>query len=95
MNLYWTNRLGVNGTIAVVAAVNTAPTNLVCAVTGSALHLSWPADHVGWRLEVQTNSVALGLRTNWTTVNGSTATNQVVIPINPGNGCVFFRLAYP
>jgi hypothetical protein len=28
-------------------------------------------------------------------VNDSTTTNQIIVPINPTNGSVFFRLAYP
>lgn len=68
------------------------------AVVGGNLQLSWPADHKGWRLQAQTNSLATGLNAAsgaWTTVAGSTATNQVSLPINPVNGNVFFRLIYP
>jgi hypothetical protein len=57
------------------------------------MQLSWPMDHLGWRLEMQTNS--LSSATGWVTVPGSTATNQVSVPINPVNGNAFFRLAYP
>jgi len=46
-------------------------------------------------LQVQTNSVAQGLGTNWWDVAGATATNQVAIPIDPANGSVFYRLVYP
>lgn len=47
------------------------------------------------RLEVQTNSLAAGLGTNWVTVDGSTGTNQMIIPLNTTNGSVFYRLVYP
>jgi hypothetical protein len=59
------------------------------------MQLNWPADHLGWRLEAQTNSLTAGLGTNWVTVANSTATNQVFVPINPANGSSFFRLVYP
>ena len=40
-------------------------------------------------------SLATGLGTNWVTVAGSSATNQIVLPIAPNNASVFFRLSYP
>jgi hypothetical protein len=57
--------------------------------------LSWPADHTGWRLEIQTDTLAQGIGTNWVTFSGSSATNQVVVPISQTNGAVFFRMVYP
>lgn len=94
-NLVWTNRLLFDGTIAVVAPVNMTPTNITVAVTGSTLQLTWPTDRTGWRLEAQTNQLAIGLDTNWFTVSGSAATNQMFVPLNLGVGSVFFRLVYP
>ncbi len=67
------------------------PTNIVMQVSSGQLQLSWPQDHLGWWLQIQTNS----LGTNWTTVPGSTNNNQIFIPINPSNGSVFLRLMYP
>ena len=83
------------GSLLVAALVNTAPTNIVSRVNGGNLELSWPADHTGWRLQVQTNSLATGLGTNWVTVPGSTAVNSVTNTVNPANGSVFYRLVYP
>ena len=93
-NFYWTNNLAVNGTIAVAAAVTVNPnsTNITATVSGSTLTLSWPQDHTGWTLQVQTNSLGIGLGTNWNAVPGSTGTNAVSIPVNAGNGAVFYRL---
>jgi hypothetical protein len=68
---------------------------LTAFVVESALQLSWPADHLGWRLEAQTNPIAIGLGTNWFTVPGSAATNQMAMPLNPAIDSVFFRLVYP
>lgn len=60
---------------------------------GNQIQLSWSADHTGWRLEAQTNSLTTGLGTNWVTVTGSSATNQMFLPISPSSPSVFFRLA--
>jgi hypothetical protein len=57
--------------------------------------MSWPADHLGWLLQSQTNPPASGLGTNWVTIPGSGGTNQATIAIGPTNGSVFFRLVYP
>ena len=66
------------------------PTNIVVQPGAGQLQLSWPQDHLGWLLQIQTNS----LGANWTTVPGSTNSDQLVIPINPANGAVFLRLMY-
>jgi autotransporter-associated beta strand protein len=78
-----------------VSAIATNPTNLTAVVNGNQYTLSWPASHKGWRLQGQTNSLSVGLNNNWATVPGSTATNQITVPINPAHGSVFFRLIYP
>ncbi len=94
----WTNKVAINGSIQVLTAnppVNTTPTNITVQVSGGNMTLSWPLDHTGWTLQAQTNSVDLGLSTNWVDVIGSSVTNQVIIMINPTNGCAFFRLVYP
>ena len=75
--------------------INTSPTNIVFSAAGGNLTLNWPLDHVGWRLQAQTNSLSVGLGTNWVTVPNSSSTDQVTIPVNPTNGCVFYRLVYP
>jgi hypothetical protein len=68
---------------------------LSAAVSGTQLQLNWPQDHTGWLLQAQTNSLNIGVGTNWVNVSGSDAMNQRTIPINPMNGSVFFRLACP
>jgi hypothetical protein len=65
------------------------------AMSGGQIQLNWPLDHTGWRLQTQTNSLNLGLGTNWNAVANSTSTNNLLIPINGTNGSVFFRLVYP
>ena len=68
---------------------------LTLQISGSLLQLTWPSTHVGCRLEAQTNSAGAGLGTNWFTVTGSAATNQMFVPIEANNGSVFFRLICP
>ena len=71
------------------------PTTLAYDVTGNNLQLSWPPDHVGWRLQSQTDSPGSGITSGWNTVPSSTNNTQLTWPINPAQGSVFFRLVYP
>jgi hypothetical protein len=82
------------GVMVTTAPIGT-PTSVTFGVTGTNLNLSWPADHLGWRLLVQTNQVIVGLSTNWFTWPNSTNWTSVTIPILSANPSVFFRLVYP
>jgi hypothetical protein len=62
---------------------------------GNQLQLNWPADHTGWLLQAQTNSLATGIGTNWSTVSSLAQTNQMTLPMNPASGAAFFRLVRP
>jgi hypothetical protein len=84
------SEIDVYGMPTPVMATN--PTNITAQVTANTLKLSWPSDHTGWRLQVQTNAVTQGLGTNWVDVSGATVTNQMIIPINPASGSVFYRM---
>jgi hypothetical protein len=57
--------------------------------TGSQLQLFWPADHTGWRLQMQTN----GLGTNWVSVRNANYINELSLPMTSDSA--FFRLVYP
>jgi hypothetical protein len=93
--LLWdTSQLAVDGTLRVMP-VNTNSPTLATSKSGNSLTLSWPPDHAGWRLQVQTNSTAVGLNTNWFTVANSTNVLSFTVPIASTNGCVFYRLVYP
>jgi hypothetical protein len=91
------NAAGTSANSSQVSArpVSAAPPLCNAMFVDGGLTLSWPADHVGWRLQVQTNSPATGLGTNWFEVPGSTATNSLALPVDSGNGSVFYRLTYP
>ena len=94
-NCVWIDHLAVDGTIGVLAAVSTTPTNITAQMANDTLTLTWPADHTGWRLQAQTNGLDVGLGTNWMDVPDSTNVNQVTVPVDPNPGSVFFRLIYP
>ena len=96
--LAWSNSLAIDGSIQVVATVNTSPTSIATSISGNTLTLNWPADHTGWRLLVQTNTPGMGLNpaTNaWYTVPGSTSVNSENITMDPAKGSVFYQLVYP
>jgi hypothetical protein len=83
----------LNGaSVRYLGPLNTNPALISAQLTGGQLSLSWPADHAGWTLQVQTNSLSVGLGTNWVDVAGSSAVTQMNIPINTANGSAFYRL---
>jgi len=85
-----------NGIVSLVTStLPEVPTTLTNTVSGNVVTLSWPSDYTGWRLQQQTNSLSVGISTNWTLVAGSTATNSVSITNNPAIPSAFFRLSYP
>jgi autotransporter-associated beta strand protein len=93
----WTNNVAVDGSISVATVtppvvINPNPTNITVTVSNSLLTLSWPADHNGWVLEVQTNKLNVGLSTNWFRIGTN---NPVSVPIVTTNGAVFYRMVYP
>ena len=63
--------------------------------SGNSIALSWPADHLGWRLQVQTSALGTGLGTNWVTLPGSELVTTTNITINQNTGVVFYRLVSP
>ena len=81
--------------IQLTPAPSTTPRQIGWQLANGRLQFSWPVDHFGWHLEMQANPPGTGLGTNWSAVPGSQTTNVFFVPVNPGNGSVFFRLAYP
>jgi len=94
----WTNNLAVDGSITVLTVIPTVNTNtftITNVVSGNNLNLSWPSDRLGWRLQVQTNSLNTGLGNVWYTWPNSTNLTSVSVPLNPANPSVFLRMIYP
>jgi hypothetical protein len=89
-----------------VSFINSSPSNITFSYSSSTgnLTIGWPVSQTGWRLLAQTNSVNTGLLintnglafnpANWAVVPGSSATNQVIMPLDATNE-VFFQLVYP
>ena len=63
--------------------------HLTIQIIGNNVDITWPAP--GGRLQSQTN----GLNGNWITVPGSSSTNHVIVPLDPSNTSVYYRLAFP
>ncbi|HWC61766.1 MAG TPA: autotransporter-associated beta strand repeat-containing protein, partial [Verrucomicrobiae bacterium] len=89
----WNNNLAVDGSIS-AASVNTGPatnpTNLTFSVSGGNLSITWPADHQGWYLQMNTNSLSSN---TWTDVAGSNNGTNSVVPIDPNVPRAFFRMS--
>src|ERR1035438_7440621 len=68
---------------------------LVTQLISGSLQLSWPQDHLNWRLQIQTNDLTGALGTNWADVADSTNSNSANIPVSATNSAVFLRLVYP
>jgi hypothetical protein len=68
------------------------PTNITASFTGKTLTIAWPADHIGWTIQAQTNGVSSG---EWYDLPGSSDVNMVEIPVNLTNPAVFYRLRQP
>ncbi len=79
----------------VVQPIATNPTNITFSVSGSTMSLAWPADHLGWILQSQTNSLSTGLGTNWVDVAGSASMLSTNITISPTSPTAFYRLRNP
>jgi hypothetical protein len=69
-----------------------SPFSMTFQTIGTNLQLSWPVDHTGFQLEMQTNKLN---DTNWVIVPGGNLTNRMLLPIIHGASNVFFRLGFP
>ncbi len=97
---YVVSAVNANGESADGNPVSARPTSInspqiVVSRSGDQLEFTWPTDHLGWRLEAQTNSLATGLGSNWIPILESAETNRVFVPISSDNEAVFFRLTHP
>jgi autotransporter-associated beta strand protein len=86
----WDTRLlTVDGTIKVVGIA--APPTLGMTQIGNNLQFTWTGSY---KLQAQTNSLAVGISNNWADYPGG-GTSGVIVPMDAANGAVFFRLATP
>jgi hypothetical protein len=78
-----------------VPEISTTPVDIAAQFGVAEMTLSWPADHIGWRLQAQTNVAGLGMSGDWFDVPGATQTNEIILPVDTSAGSVFYRLIYP
>ena len=94
----WTNKLAVNGSIQVLFVTASYPTNISFTFGGGTLALTWPATHLGWILQSQTNSLSVGIIANsnaWHDITSTASVTSTNIPVNQANPTVFYRLRHP
>ncbi len=92
----WTDNLGTDGSITVQSIIVPTAPPLTNSFSGGVLTLSWPVANLGWHIEIQTNSLAVGLTTNnWVPSTGTTSVTTTNYPSDPKNPAVFYRLAAP
>ncbi|HEY1788954.1 MAG TPA: hypothetical protein VGJ73_12395, partial [Verrucomicrobiae bacterium] len=95
LQLVLTNALGTNIlTFPLASGFPTTSAPISITMTNGIVYLSWPSSYKGAQLQAQTNSVGVGISTNWVNFNpngASTATNMVSFPLNQNNGTVFYR----
>lgn len=84
-----TSQLSVDGTIRVSEVL--APPTLITTPVSGGLQFTWDGNY---KLQAQTNSLSVGLSTNWFDYPGG-GTSGVTAPINTANDTVFFRLSTP
>ena len=78
-----------------VQGIPTTPTSITFSVSSGQLTINWPAGYAGWILQSQTNTLSVGLGTNWADVPGSAGVTSESMPINAANPAVFYRLRSP
>ena len=88
---HWANNLAVDGSITVTAI--TQPT-LQPIQSGGSLQFSWNTNIGAYKLQSQTNSISVGLSSNWVDYPGGNI-SPLTVPINADNPTVFFRLISP
>jgi len=70
------------------------PPTMVSALIGTNLYISWPTNYLGWELQTQTNSLAVGLSTNWVSITNSTLVTATNIPVYKWVPAQFFRMHF-
>jgi autotransporter-associated beta strand protein len=83
----------LTGTGMVQVGVNTPKISF--STSSGHISITWPAGYEGWVLQVQTNSLAVGLSTNWVDVTGTGGVTSTNIPVNTTTPTTFYRLRQP
>ncbi len=90
----WNYRSWYDG-VGYSLAIDPNPTNITMNISANSVELSWPASHLGWILQSQTNGLAADISTNWHDIAGSSSSTQAVLTIEAEIPAVFYRLRHP
>ncbi len=88
----WNNNLAVDGSItaaSVSTGISTTPTNITFSASGTNLLFSWPLDHLGWYLQMNTNLTS----NTWRTIFGTQLHTNNSAQMNTNNPIEFFRMS--
>jgi hypothetical protein len=81
--------------VRVAPAPSLVPPQIGWQMMNGQMQFSWPLDHYGWHLEMQTDAPGVGLGRAWVVVAGSQTTNLFSVPLGAGNSSALFRLVFP
>jgi hypothetical protein len=70
------------------------PPSLTNNFAGNQVQLSWGAEYQGYTLQVQTNTLSVGLSMNWQNIAGSESVTATNFPVNGSVPATFYRLIY-
>ncbi len=82
------------GSLEIPSPINPNAPQIQVSVSAGTMTLAWPTN-AGWILQEQTNSLSVGLGTNWVDVPGSESITSTNIAVNPASPSVFYRLHHP
>jgi fibronectin-binding autotransporter adhesin len=85
----WQNNIAANGSVTVLSVESIAPPTLGVSQSGNTLTFTWTGT---FKLQAQTNSLAIGLNNTWGDYPGG-GTSPVNVTIDPADPTVFFRLS--
>jgi hypothetical protein len=88
----WVNNLTADGSVTV--ATVEPPPKLNFTNLGNSLQFSWSDAFNSFKLQAQTNSLSVGVGTNWADYPGG-GTSPVTVPMMEQNETVCFRLISP
>lgn len=94
----WLNHLAIDGSILVNTVIPNYSTNISYTVGSGTVTLTWPATHLGWILQSQTNTLSVGLTANtntWQDIPNSANVTGTNLPVVRANPAVFYRLRHP
>ena len=90
--IYGSETAPITGTGFIQVAGSTVQPMLSSSVSGGNITFSWAGGAGSFKLQSQTNALTVGISNNWADYPGG-GSNPVIVPINPGDPTVFFRLA--